>query len=283
MNPQPGRLRYIGDSASLRDCESALVDHLTAIVVVCFSVSLIGVSKAGFGGGLGMLSTPISVLALTSMGHSPEFALGFLLPLLIVGDAFSALHYRGKWEFKNLKVLLPGIVVGVLIGSQLIGRFSPRQLNMVIGALAVGFVVFQFVKEAILKLEGTLKPGYGNGTFFGLAAGVTSSFAHGAGPVMSMYLIPQKMPKEIHVATRVLIFTCINWIKAPFFLAAGVVNPTTLMGSLKFVVLVPVGVVIGVWLNRRFSEEGFMKAVYVLTFLAGLQLIFDFKPTVWFR
>ncbi len=259
------------------------MDHLTAIVVVCFSVALIGVSKAGFGGGLGMLSTPISVLALTLMGHSPEFALGFLLPLLIVGDAFSALHYRGRWEMENLKVLLPGIVVGVLLGSQLIGRFSPRQLNLVIGSLAAGFVVFQFVKEAILKLEGTLKPGLGNGTLFGFAAGVTSSFAHGAGPVMSMYLIPQKMPKEVHVATRVLIFTCVNWIKAPFFVAAGVINPTTLLASVKFVALVPVGVAVGVWLNRRFSEEGFMKAVYALTFLAGLQLIFDFKPTDWFR
>jgi uncharacterized membrane protein YfcA len=259
------------------------VDHLTAIIIVCFSVSLIGVSKAGFGGGLGMLSTPVSVLALTSMGHSPEFALGFLLPLLIAGDAFSALHYRGKWELKNLKVLLPGIVAGVLIGSQLIGRFPPRQLNMVIGLLAVGFVVFQFVKEAILKLEGTLKPGFGNGSLFGFAAGVTSSFAHGAGPVMSMYLIPQKMPKEIHVATRVLIFTCINWIKAPFFVAAGVIHSETLLASAKFVALVPVGVAVGVWLNRRFSEEGFMKAVYVLTFLAGLQLIFDFRPTDWFR
>ncbi len=259
------------------------MDHLTAIVVVCFSVSLIGVSKAGFGGGLGMLSTPVSVLALTSMGHTAEFALGFLLPLLIVGDAVSALHYRSKWEVKNLKVLLPGIVVGVLIGSQLIGRFSPRQLNGVIGSLAVGFVVFQFVKEAILKLEGTLKPGYGNGSVFGVLTGVTSSFAHGAGPVMSMYLIPQKMPKEIHVATRVLIFTCVNWIKAPFFVAAGVIHSQTIVASLKYVALVPVGVAIGIWLNRRFSEEGFMKAVYALTFLTGLQLIFDFKPAEWFR
>lgn len=259
------------------------MDHTAATVVAVIAVVMIGVSKAGFGGGLGMLTTPICVLALTSKGYSPEFALGFLLPLLIAGDAFSAWHYRGKWKLPVLKVLLPGIVVGVLIGSQLIGRFSPRQLNIVIGSLAVGFVVFQFVKEAVLKLEGALKPNFKNGSVYGLAAGITSSFAHGAGPVMSMFLIPQKMPKEIHVSTRVLIFTCINWIKVPFFVAAGVINLETLIGSLKHVALVPIGVVMGIWMNRRFSEESFLKAIYALTLLAGLKLIFDFNPADWFR
>ena len=259
------------------------MNETTATIVAAVAVAMIGVSKAGFGGGLGMLTTPVCVLALTAKGHSPVFALGVLLPLLIAGDTFSLLHYRGKWRWQNLKFLLPGILLGVIAGSQLIGRFSPRQLNVVIGLLAVGFVVFQFIKEAILKAEGTLTPNYKNGSVFGVAAGLTSSFAHGAAPVMSMFLLPQKLPKEIYVATRVLIFTCINWIKAPFFVLGGVVNAQTLMTSLEFVALVPVGVVIGVWLNKRFSEAAFIKAVYALTLLAGLHLIFDFKPTEWFR
>lgn len=32
----------------------------------------------------------------------------------------------------------------------------------------------------------------------------------------SLFLLPQKLPKEVYVATRVLIFTCINWIKAVY-------------------------------------------------------------------
>ena len=259
------------------------MNETSATIVAAIAVTMIGVSKAGFGGGLGMLTTPVCVLALTAKGHSPVFALGALLPLLIAGDAFSLLHYRGKWRWQNLKFLLPGIVLGVIAGSQLIGRFSPRQLNVVIGLLAVGFVAFQFVKEAILKAEGVLKPNYQNGSVFGIAAGLTSSFAHGAAPVMSMFLLPQKLPKEIYVATRVLIFTCINWIKAPFFVLGGIITLETLLTSLKFMALVPVGVVIGVWLNRRFTEAAFIKAVYILTLLAGLHLIFDFRPAEWFR
>ncbi|MFT5029065.1 MAG: putative membrane protein YfcA, partial [Candidatus Binatia bacterium] len=116
------------------------MNETTATIVAAVAVAMIGVSKAGFGGGLGMLTTPVCVLALTAKGHSPVFALGVLLPLLIAGDTFSLLHYRGKWRWQNLKFLLPGILLGVIAGSQLIGRFSPRQLNVVIGLLAVGFV-----------------------------------------------------------------------------------------------------------------------------------------------
>ena len=65
-------------------------------------------------------------------GREPGFAIGTLLPLLCAGDAFSLYHYRGKWERRNLLYLLPGVVVGVVIGVGLVGRFSPRQLNIAI-------------------------------------------------------------------------------------------------------------------------------------------------------
>src|SRR5438128_7946881 len=92
------------------------VDQLSTIIPAAFGVLFIGFSKAGFGGGLGMLTTPICVLAFTASGKPPAFAVGVLLPLLCAGDAFSIYHYWGKWERKNLKFLLPGVVGGVIAG-----------------------------------------------------------------------------------------------------------------------------------------------------------------------
>lgn len=74
----------------------------------------------------------------------------------------------------------------------------------------------------------------------------------------NIFLLLQKLPKEVHVATRALILTCINWIKAPFFVLGGVVTAETPLTSLKFMAHVPVGVVIEVWLNRRFSGAAFI-------------------------
>src|SRR6266540_687898 len=106
------------------------------------AVLFIGISKAGFGGGLGMLTTPLAVLAFGS-----KDAVGIVLPLLCAGDAFSLYHYWRKWEQRNLKFVLPGVIVGVVIGVQLVGYLNARQLNIAIGSLAVLFVVFQITKE----------------------------------------------------------------------------------------------------------------------------------------
>src|SRR6266436_5217859 len=83
------------------------------ISLAAFGVLFIGLSKAGFGGGLGMLTTPLCVLAFSVEGRDPTFAIGILLPLLCAGDAFSVYHYWGRWERRNLRYLLPGVVVGV--------------------------------------------------------------------------------------------------------------------------------------------------------------------------
>lgn len=243
----------------------------TALFVAVLAVLFIGISKAGFGGALGLLSTPLCVLA-----FGPRDAIGILLPLLCAGDAFSLYPYWRKWDARNLKYLLPGVVVGVLIGVQLIGRFSARELNIAIGILAVGFVLFQFAREKILRAEGTFAPNHKVGIPFGVVAGITSTFAHGAGPVVTMFLVPQRLPKEIFVGTMVLTFTWVNWIKLPFFVGSSIINRRTLELSLWFLPLIPLGVWLGVRLNRRFSEASFLWIIYLVTFLAGLHLIFDF-------
>ncbi|HVY71008.1 MAG TPA: sulfite exporter TauE/SafE family protein, partial [Verrucomicrobiae bacterium] len=219
------------------------------IWIAALAVTFIGVSKAGFGGGLGILTTPLCVLAFGSKN-----AIGILLPLLCAGDAFSLYHYWRKWESANLKYLLPGVVAGVIVGVQLIGHASPRQLNMAIGVLAVSFVLFQLAKNAIFRAEGAFAPNHKIGIPCGIGAGITSAVAHGAGPLVAVFLIPQRLPKEVYVGTSVLVFTWINWIKLPFFAAGGIINSGTALTSLKFFPLVPLGVWLGVWLNRNVSE-----------------------------
>ena len=85
------------------------------------------------------------------------------------------------------------------------------------------------------------------------------------------------------MGTTVLVFTWINWIKLPFFLEQGIINRDTLWIGLCYSPLVPIGVWLGVWLNRKFSERFFLRMVYGLTFLTGLQLMFNFHWPNLFR
>lgn len=261
-----------------------------SLLLAGFAVLFIGISKAGFGGGLGMLVTPLCVLA-----FGPKTAIGILLPLLCAGDVFSLYHYWKRWRAENLRFLLPGVVVGVVIGVQLIGRFSPRQLNIAIGLIAVLFVGFQLAKEWLFRAEGAFAPNHAVGIPCGIGMGITSTFAHGAGPVAAMFLMPQRLPKEIFVGTNVLVFTFVNWIKLPFFCVdratvnlpvfatEALITPATLLTSAKFAPLVPLGVWLGVWLNRRFSEAVFVRVIYAVLLVTGLQLICNFDLAALFR
>ena len=64
------------------------MDWASKLLAGC-AVLFIGVAKAGFGRGLGMLVTPLCVLAFGS-----KTAIGILLPLLCAGDAFSLQQSR---------------------------------------------------------------------------------------------------------------------------------------------------------------------------------------------
>ena len=261
-----------------------------SLLLAGFAVLFLGVAKAGFGGGLGMLVTPLCVLV-----FGPRMAIGIILPLLCAGDAFSLYHYWRRWRAENLRFLLPGVVVGVVIGVQLIGQFSPRQLNFAIGLIAVLFVGFQVIKDRLFRAEGAFTPNHRVGLPCGIGVGITSTFAHGAGPVAAMFLMPQRLPKETFVGTNILVFTFVNWIKLPFFCvdrslvdlpvfaSEALITPATLLMSAKFFPLVPLGVWLGVWLNRRFSEAGFVRMIYAILLVTGLQLLCNFDLAALFR
>ena len=246
---------------------------LPAFAIAGLGIFLVGLSKAGFGGGLGILTTPLAVIACGRMEKTPVFAIGMVLPLLCAADMFSIYYYRGKARGENLRFLLPGVVVGTIIGLLLVDRFSPRQMNVAIGMICIGFVVFQLAKERIFRAEGSFAPNHGIGVPCGIGAGITSTFANGAGPLVAMFLIPQRLPKEAYVATTALVFAWINWIKVVFFVPAGIIDSSTLAATATLLVFVPLGVWAGLWLNKMIPEKHFVKLVYAFTFITGVHLL----------
>ena len=67
--------------------------YLAAIAVV-----FVGIAKAGFGGGIGILATPLMALTIPVAD-----AAAILLPLLIVCDVFAVAHYRKRFDRRNIK------------------------------------------------------------------------------------------------------------------------------------------------------------------------------------
>src|SRR5690606_11346581 len=107
----------------LESTHVSLPDYPTAFwIIAVFAVLLIGVSKAGFGGGVGAIATPLIALTIPVAD-----AAALLLPLLMIADLFSLRHYWHSFDRRSLTLMLPGAVVGILIGALFFGYFSDNE------------------------------------------------------------------------------------------------------------------------------------------------------------
>ena len=77
---------------------------------------LSGISKAAFAGGLGLLAMPLMLMAFDA--HT---ALGLMLPVLIMLDAFTIHRYWRCWSWPLLCQLLPAALICVEVSALLIG------------------------------------------------------------------------------------------------------------------------------------------------------------------
>lgn len=253
-----------------------------AVSGIC--VILIGIAKAGFAGGIGVIATP-----LLSLVMSPTKAAAILLPLLCGSDIVSIYFYRRLYCLKNLRALLPGAFLGILFGSLFIlhwagdpGR-AERELKAMIGWISLLFVIYQCFRKWIFKRIERYHPKGWHGWLFGTCSGFVSTLAHAGGPPVTMYLLPQHLDRQLFVGTTVWFFTLVNAAKLLPYWWLGLFPNENLLLSFALMPLVPFGVGLGVWLNRITSERLFNPLVYGILFLTGIQLVTGWSPIDLFR
>jgi hypothetical protein len=266
-------LEYIFDGSGIGNVWLFLaLGSLSAMLVSC--------AKAGFGGSIGILSMPIMVYA--CQGRT-ELALGVMLPILVACDQFSIVPWFGKWDRRIVLLLVPGLVAGVAIGSAALfgitrlnlsahGHTGDAILTLGIGVIALGFVGIQ-VYRSVHPRPLPFRPVLWQGSAVGALAGFTSTLAHGAGPIVTMYMLPQNLAKEKFVASTVLYYWIGNLIKLPPYYWLGMLDGRVFLLSLTLVPAVGAGVALGIFLHKRVGQKQFTGAVYVLLALAGTQLV----------
>lgn len=234
------------------------------------AVTLMGISKGGFGTGIGVAATPLIALTI-----SAAEAAALLLPLLLVADAFAFRQYYRCFDKTNLVQLLTGAMGGICLGWIFFGFFrtNERILKLGIGVLALAFVLFQILRSALIGALSNRTPSPGQGVFWGAVAGFTSTLAHVGGPPVLIHLLPQKLSREIFVGTSVIFFMIMNLVKLIPYGQLGLLRVDNLMVIILLSPLAYLGVKIGVELNRRFDEVWFNRVIYIVLALTGVQLI----------
>ncbi len=231
------------------------------------AILIVGISKSGFGGGLGVLAVPLMSLAIP-----PTQAAAILLPLLVVMDWFTVWHYRKSWDKRNLLILLPAAVLGIVLGSLFFKYLSEAHIRIMVAVLAILFGMGYFFKKRTVKKH---RPDVPRGVLWGTVAGFTSFGVHAGGPPVNIYLLPQLLPKSIFVGTTVVFFTIVNLLKLVPYTLLGQFSTGNLLTSLILAPLAPFGVWLGVKLHHRVNESLFYTLCYIFLLVTGVKLLMD--------
>src|ERR1044071_3147469 len=202
------------------------------VTVAVIAVLVVGLSKAGLLGSLGMVGVPLLSLVMPARD-----AAGMMLPVLLAMDAIAVWTYRKDVDWRILRIMLPGAAVGTILGWLLWSFVSDDAV-----LLFVGVVTLLFILDAILplrkKLQG-LPPSKPWGTFWGGFAGFTSFISHTGGPPFQIYVLPQRLAPAVYAGTTAFFFAIVNSSKLIPYYFLGQLNPSNLMLS---ALLAPIGV-----------------------------------------
>jgi uncharacterized membrane protein YfcA len=227
------------------------------LFVAFIAVLLVGLAKGGFSG-IGMAATPLLALAVP-----PLQALAILLPILLAQDVVSIWWYRRDWDGWNLKVMLPGAIVGVGL-AWLVGSVVPDNVvRLIIGMIGVTFVLNSWFG----RVPPPGRPSAASGVFWGAGAGFTSTIASAGMPPFSIHVLPQRMEKMRLVGTITLFFAAVNLMRVVPYFALGHLTRDNLMISLALLPLAIAANFLGFWLVLRISTELFYRISYALIFL----------------
>jgi len=234
------------------------------------AVLLFGISKGGFGGGLGVVAVPLMALVV-----SPVQAAAILLPILCVMDLVALWKFRGKWVWPELRILLPASLIGILVGTLLFEFMSAAIVRLMVGVVAITFTLHFWINKQRANSAGLPDYPRSYGLLGASVAGFTSFIAHAGGPPISMYLLRRPLDRTDFAATAIVFFAVVNYVKLIPYAWLGQFDTDNLVTSAALVILAPIGVLIGAWLHRRVTDRFFFGFVYVLLFVVGLKLIYD--------
>ena len=231
------------------------------------AVLLLGVSKSGFGAGLGSLAVPMMALAV-----SVPQAAAILMPVLLVMDLLGMAAFRKDFDLRLLRFLVPCGLVGIVVGALLF-----RALDAQVVAGIVGVFTLLFLAQRLLfpPRADSVAPPRWLGAVLTTTSGFTSFIAHAGGPPINAYVIPMRLSPVRFTATMAFFFFVINLAKWIPYGWLGLLDFQNMSTSLVLLPVAPIGVWVGVKLARRIQPGLFYRLVYLGMFLTGTKLVWD--------
>jgi uncharacterized membrane protein YfcA len=238
-----------------------------------FSCICFGISKTGLNG--------ISIVAvpLFAMVFGAKESTGVILPLICFADLFAVIYYRRHAEWKYVWQLVPWTLAGFAI-ALVVDHFisSSGGFKVLIGICVAAGLVVMFWNE--WRNKGSGNPGGAEtpsglwfSAIFGILGGFSTMIGNAAGPIMSVFLLSVRLPKESFVGTAAWFFLIVNYLKIPLqTLLWHNISLEILQFDLFMIPFILLGIWLGIFFVKKVTNNQYRIAVYALTLVSAVLL-----------
>lgn len=213
------------------------------------------------------------VVPLLALSFGGKSSTGLLLPMLVMADLMAVRYYKRDAVWKYLQRLMPAAVAGVLLGVYVGDRIDDETFKRIISLIViVGLVLLILLERYPMNPKKMEHPLFG--ILMGLLGGFCTMIGNAAGPIMAVYLLSVRLPKNAFIGTAAFFFLFINLFKLPFhFLVWKTITPESLWLDLWGLPLIVLGFLIGVRIVKWIPEKAFRYFVIIMTGLVAIKLL----------
>lgn len=237
-------------------------------VILGIGSFLIGLSKTGLPG-VGILAIILVATVIPARAST-----GLVLPMLIVGDIFAVSYYHRHAVWRHLIRLIPYAVAGIAVGYVIMGHVNDLQLRRTIGGIVLVLLGLNVWKNRRTSEQAPIPTSWWFPAILGMLAGITTMMANAAGPIVIIYLLAMRLPKEEFVGTGAWYFLLLNCFKIPFSANLGLITMASLKFNLLLAPMIILGAAVGIIVVKKIPEKHFAIIVQWLAAAGGIKLLF---------
>lgn len=244
--------------------------HLWQIAIIAAVGIFIGFAKTGVST-LGIFNATLMTLVFPS-----KLSVGFLLPMLIIGDVIAVAYYRKNVIWKHLISLIPWVILGILGGYFVLTKVDNHQLEILLGALIFSIIALQVIRDLKGKqLDSQLPSSLWFIALMGFLAGFATTIGNVSGAIMAIYLFVKKVPKQEFIGTGAWFFLLVNLIKVPFYLQLGMMTSASMLFAVWTLPLIAVGAYAGIKLLPLIPQVMFQRIILSIGAIGALKLLVE--------
>ncbi len=217
---------------------------LTVIIVLAIAGLLASLTTATLGVGGGLLVMPMLALFFPA-----RLVIASTLPMFLANAVVTFWIYRRTFKTVRVFWVLPGVILGIIAGTGIVAHLSGELLRMVIGGVAVFFLLFTLVSGLLLRKNMSFPLWVG--VPLSMVAGIVSSLSNIGGTLLSPYVLADQAPPAYFVGGMSFLYLVMTGLKMLTFSIAGLLHWQDIWMSLPSVLTIIIGARTGQYLHKK--------------------------------